>query len=185
MKQRQIFRAALSCALFFCLWFLIFDITEPSFVPAIVWPERIPAYADLTLMPGADIADILMHQTNPTLVFNNLAGNVIMFGPVGFLLPLCWPWWRRFGRTVAFGAAASFCIEFCQIFNYRATVTDDLILNTLGAALGFLCFAVLAKLTGRLRPGQAGKWAPALTVLAAFGVYIGLSAHGYFQYVTM
>ncbi|UDN56410.1 VanZ family protein [Clostridioides sp. ES-S-0171-01] len=39
------------------------------------------------------------------------------------------------------GLSFSLAIEFCQLFNFRATYIDDLMMNTLGAVLGeFLLF---------------------------------------------
>lgn len=160
-------RAPLSCALFFCLCYLIFDITDPTVTMLLFRPDNFPVYADVMLVPGADIMDLLMNTPNPNLVFNNLAGNVIMFGPVGFLVPLCWPYWRKLYRTAAFGAGLSLVIELCQLCNFRATVTDDLLLNTLGAVLGYLCFALLARLSGRMKAGAPGKWPPLCTAAAA------------------
>lgn len=185
MKQRDLFRAVLSCALFFFLCYLIFDITDPSIVMTLFHPESFPVYADLTLMPGADILDILQNQTNPTLVFNNLAGNILLFAPVGFLAPLLWPHWRKFGRTLALGAGMSLTIELLQLCNFRATVTDDFLLNTLGAALGFLCFALLARLTGRLQPGERGRWTPVCVAGAALALYNLVNIAQYFRYVIM
>ena len=176
-------RALLSYALFFCLCYFIFYITDPSAAQTLIWPDRFPAYADLTLMPGADILDILQNQTNPNLVFNNLAGNIILFGPVGFLMPLCWPYWRKLHRTVAFGAGLSLVIELCQLCNVRATVTDDLLLNTLGTVLGYLCFALLARLSGRMKADVPGKWPPLRTAAAALLLYNLIDLAQYAHYV--
>ena len=37
----------------------------------------------------------------------------------------------------------SLTIEICQLFCFRATDVDDLIMNTLGAFLGYLCWKLL------------------------------------------
>ena len=185
MRQRRPLCAVLSCALFFFLCYLIFDITDPSIVMTLFRPDRFPVYADLTLTPGADILDILQNQTNPTLVFRNLVGNVLLFAPVGFLAPLLWPYWRKFGRALALGAGLSLTIELLQLCNVRATVTDDFLLNTLGAVLGYCCFALLARLTGRLQPGEEGRWTPVGTAAAALALYNLVSIAQYIRYVIM
>ena len=185
MKQRRPLRAILSCALFFFLCYLIFDITDPSVVMTLFHPESFSVYADLTLMPGADILDILQNQTNPTLVFNNLVGNVLLFAPVGFLAPLFWPHWRKFGRTLALGAGMSLTIELLQLCNIRATVTDDFLLNTLGTALGYCSFALLARLTDRFKPEEGGKWIPVCTAAAALALYNLVNIAQYIRYVVL
>lgn len=64
--------------------------------------------------------------------------NIIMFTPLGFLLPLIWNQCRNLGTTVLLGFEFSLMIELLQLFNRRATDIDDLLMNTLGALVGFL-----------------------------------------------
>ena len=72
----------------------------------------------------------------------NLAGNVAAFIPMGFLLPAVWPRLRRFGRTVAVSACAIAALEALQYATVRgAADVDDLLLNLVGAALGYAIFA--------------------------------------------
>lgn len=72
--------------------------------------------------------------------------NVIMFMPFGFLLPLLWKNKRQTLKVVGLSFLFSFLIEFCQLFNLRATDVDDLIMNTLGGVLGFLIWKMWTKL---------------------------------------
>ena len=69
--------------------------------------------------------------------------NAFMFMPLGFLLPLIWKSFRQAKKTVVFGFLMSLTIEVCQLFCFRATDVDDLIMNTLGAFLGYLCWKLL------------------------------------------
>ncbi|WP_242550855.1 VanZ family protein [Enterococcus hulanensis] len=64
--------------------------------------------------------------------------NIIMFTPLGFLLPLIWKQCRNLGTAVLLGFEFSLMIELLQLFNRRATDIDDLLMNTLGALIGFL-----------------------------------------------
>ena len=73
--------------------------------------------------------------------------NAIMFAPLGFLLPAYFERYRHWGRTLAAGFFTSLTVELIQLFTFRATDVDDLIMNTLGALLGFL----MAKLIFRHR----------------------------------
>ena len=52
--------------------------------------------------------------------------------------------YRRARKTIAAGLGLSAAIEFFQIFTYRATDINDLMTNTLGAAVGFLVWNLLA-----------------------------------------
>ena len=71
--------------------------------------------------------------------------NVLLFVPVGFLLPLLWKWFENFGRTLLCGFVFSLSIEIAQLFNERVTDVDDLLMNTLGTVAGFVIFALIKK----------------------------------------
>ena len=66
--------------------------------------------------------------------------NVLLFVPFGIFLPILWSSFRSLRRTVLTGLAVSGVIELAQLFTFRTTDINDLITNTLGAALGF-CIA--------------------------------------------
>ena len=67
-----------------------------------------------------------------------MALNAVMFAPLGFLLPAYFERYRHWGRTLAAGFFTSLTVELIQLFTFRTTDVDDLIMNTLGALLGFL-----------------------------------------------
>jgi glycopeptide antibiotics resistance protein len=81
----------------------------------------------------------------------NFLGNLVMFLPFGFLVPLLWNLSGK--KTLLIGFFCSLFIECCQLFLARGTDVDDLILNTAGTALGLLlyryfenkCISVLEK----------------------------------------
>ena len=64
--------------------------------------------------------------------------NVVLFLPLGFILPLLWTEFGNCKAVILAGAILSLIVELSQIINNRATDVDDLILNTLGTLLGFL-----------------------------------------------
>ena len=74
-----------------------------------------------------------------------LAGNIIMFMPIGFFPALLWKNWRWWKSLLA-GFCTSCTIEFVQLFVGRSTDIDDVILNTTGALAGFGLFWILKKL---------------------------------------
>lgn len=100
--------------------------------------------------------------------------NVIMFMPLGFLLPLIWSSYRNGVRVVVTGLLFSLSIEFFQLFNYRTTDIDDLLMNTLGAFFGYLIFLGLK----RVFP-QVAKHSVSLAKYESL-MYLGLSILGTF-----
>jgi glycopeptide antibiotics resistance protein len=78
-------------------------------------------------------------------VLENIIGNILMFLPLGFLLPLANEKLASYKKIflIAFGCSVS--IELTQlisrlIHNYRQIDIDDVILNTLGAIAGFYIY---------------------------------------------
>lgn len=93
-----------------------------------------------------------------------LIGNVVLFVPLGFLLPAAVRVCRQLWVTLVAAAGLSILIETMQaILPEHATDVDDVILNTTGAALGYLAFWVIAW-TARRRTardeGTLGEPAP-------------------------
>jgi glycopeptide antibiotics resistance protein len=77
------------------------------------------------------------------------AGNVALFLPLGFLVPLLAPWFDRWWRTVGAGFALSAAIELSQVAfpGVRRPDVNDVLMNTLGAAIGFLAYRLVATAT--------------------------------------
>ena len=69
--------------------------------------------------------------------FLQLGLNAVMFAPFGFLLPVLWRKCRKWKVTVLAGFLLSLTIEVLQMFCFRATDVDDLMMNTLGAGFGY------------------------------------------------
>ncbi len=71
----------------------------------------------------------------------NLAGNVIMFIPLGFFLPCLRSRWRTFFRCMGIGVCILLGIDLLQLLTLLGHCdVDDLILNTLGIGIGFGIF---------------------------------------------
>lgn len=74
----------------------------------------------------------------------NVAGNAAMFIPSGIVLPIVYRELDSFWKVVSAGAFISLCIEILQLpFASRASDIDDLILNTLGVAVGYGIYAAV------------------------------------------
>ena len=78
----------------------------------------------------------------------NAAGNVLLFFPLGILLPLVWRH-LRFWRGIQIAIGLSISIELVQyLSSYRSADVNDVILNVLGVCLGLVLVYLL-----RLRQG--------------------------------
>ncbi|HDX9660919.1 TPA: VanZ family protein [Bacillus toyonensis] len=72
--------------------------------------------------------------------------NIVLFMPLGFLLPTIWSQFRKMKNTVCAGFFFSLAIELNQLLNNRITDIDDLFTNTLGAIIGYVLYRVLFKM---------------------------------------
>jgi len=99
--------------------------------------------------------------------------NVLMFIPVGFLLPLLWEKYGSWKYLMGFGCFLTVFIETAQIFTFRTTDIDDLITNLLGAGIGFLAIRALGQKLRIPLPVEEGhgymeKAGPWVILLIAF-----------------
>ena len=125
-------------------------VTGPSLYQLLV--GRLPT-PKLELIPFADMIAIVSDQDSPGLgAVANIAGNAVLLAPLGFLLPLFWKYFDRAKRTILFGFGMSLSIELIQLVAGGVTSVDDLILNTVGAALGFALAKLLLRACPRLAP---------------------------------
>lgn len=97
----------------------------------------IPDVKYIRLEPNFNLVPIVDIVNAPLGYLKNTALNILLFLPLGFLLPVLWKEFQSFRRTIWFGFAVSLGIELSQIFTWRLTDVDDLITNTLGTVLGF------------------------------------------------
>lgn len=87
---------------------------------------------------------MLVRNGNFNYFLINFLGNIILFAPFGFFIPLLWGTSAK--KTVLIGFCCSLFIEICQLFLARGTDVDDLILNTSGVLLGVLIFKLFRKI---------------------------------------
>ncbi len=120
--------------------------TAPNFIPFrtiwLFWERRADssAWASISLL--------------------NLAGNVLLFVPVGVLLPLAYPKCDCFRTLFLWSLGGIVCIETLQYFFGRVADVDDVILNVAGILLGFgvyrLCRKLVAQISARIGRHQNG-----------------------------
>lgn len=92
--------------------------------------------------------------------------NIVMFVPLGFLLPAYFERYRQWNRTLAAGLLTSLLVEILQLLTFRATDVDDLLMNTLGAVVGFLAAKMVLRLRSTISPRRKDLW----LLLAIYGI---------------
>jgi glycopeptide antibiotics resistance protein len=85
-------------------------------------------------------------------VVRQLGGNLLLFAPFTFLLPAFWARYRSWRAALALGVCGSVFIESVQLLlslavghPYRSVDVDDVILNTAGAALGYVLWLMVRR----------------------------------------
>ena len=86
----------------------------------------------------AETFDCLAGNKNISYFIINILGNIIMFMPIGFLVPSIWHFNNK--KVLFIGFLSSLFIEISQLFLPRSSDVDDLILNTFGVFLGLLLY---------------------------------------------
>lgn len=79
-------------------------------------------------------------------VLIQILANILLFIPLGFLLPCCFKRCRKYRYTILYSAILSLAIELIQgIAQIGLFETDDVIHNTLGACIGVGVYAVVRR----------------------------------------
>ena len=116
-----------------------------------VWDYREQLLLNLNLIPFATI-DRYLHflQVQQGALLRhaviNLAGNIVMFVPLGFFLPCFFPKLRAFLRLLPAAVCLILSIELIQLFSLLGSCDiDDLLLNLIGIFIGYPLFCLLRK----------------------------------------
>ena len=107
---------------------------------------RTPYAAQRALFDPFHALKLFLKADNVTLLkrLRYLEGaglNILLFVPFGYLLPTLWKRADRWWKVVLFGFVMSLGIELVQLVTHLGMFDlDDLMNNSLGAFLGWLCF---------------------------------------------
>jgi glycopeptide antibiotics resistance protein len=139
---------ALRCALICAVAVIVSVTLFPVPVDARLWKFH-HLFSNMHFVPFGTIRTQLAFGLEHSEA-RQLIGNVALFVPFGFLLPAAVRTCRRLWVTLVVAAGLSVLIEILQaLLPSHATDVDDMILNTAGAALGFLAFSVVARMVKR------------------------------------
>ena len=120
------------------LW-LLFD--RPGYTEGIPYWEQVTQQLNLvpfrTLRLFAGLLDSGV-RSHIYMAVINLGGNVIMFIPLGFLLPRVFAKLNRFWKVLLITTLIITAVEIIQLLTLVGSCDiDDLILNVIGAAMGY------------------------------------------------
>lgn len=99
--------------------------------------------------------EIFRYKIGSNLFYFNVVGNILIFVPFGyFISTYIKP--KRILPILLVSAVSSATVEFVQLCIGRSFDVDDIILNTLGAIIGFLFYVAINAIKKYL-PGIFGK----------------------------
>ena len=139
MMKRKILWAGFAAYILLMLWLLFIrhrgvEITD-------YWAQLA---GRVNLVPFSSMGSMLRtlwYNPYPAVLWTvvyNIGGNIIMFVPLGFFLRALVPKCRKFWRCMDTVAIIMTAVELCQLFTLRGFCElDDLMLNLLGAAMGW------------------------------------------------
>ena len=81
-------------------------------------------------------------QLGAFATFTNLFGNIVIFLPFGFFMPMA-SRYRSFFLTLFYSFGVSFFVECFQLVTRVGSFdVDDMLLNTFGGVIGYIVFAI-------------------------------------------
>ncbi|EPZ42553.1 VanZ family protein [Alicyclobacillus acidoterrestris] len=171
VKKKVSIRRQVLSLLFFAYLLVVVDIT----LFPIPYAHHGGNLQENNLIPFKTIMGILKLGSLSNAL-SNIGGNVFLFAPFGFLMPLLFRKQNSYTRVLLFGFLGTLCVESSQFiisailgFTYRSFDVDDLICNTVGALFGY---AILRGYNFLLR--QKGIWvklSPILAVVVLGGIF--------------
>lgn len=119
-----------------------------------------------------DIGVVLLNN----VLLRNLVLNIMLFIPLGFLLPMCSDKLKKIYIVVLIGFFTTLVIEFTQHFQgYGVFEIDDVLNNTIGTLLGYCVFMFFYKLKSKENLKKIIVYIlPVFTIIGVFaGMLIG------------
>jgi glycopeptide antibiotics resistance protein len=150
-KKRMTLKEGLIICLFIYLLLVIYVTLFAWNYGASLGPVG-PGGRNYNFIPFRSIYRIAVYSPTIVAPIKILIGNIILFVPFGFLVPIAFKSFRTTVMgTTFFGMLFSILIESSQyLFTYRVSNIDDVILNTLGAFIGAvmirICFFIRSKI---------------------------------------
>lgn len=139
-------------ALYLCLMVYLLFVQRIKYIhlsPQISYFEMLSS--SINLIPGYSVAIFVRNLFSGDGYWArhaviNLIGNVVMFVPAGFFLPMVCTRARRLKNTLLISLGALAVIETVQLFTLLGSMDiDDVILNMAGVLIGYALFKAYEK----------------------------------------
>lgn len=99
------------------------------------------------LVPLHTILSFMRESDSPKAIFFNVFGNILLFVPFGFFLPLVFKRSASLKLALVLSALLSLSFELYQLLTHTGQFdVDDILLNTTGGLAGYFLFLGLRKL---------------------------------------
>ena len=125
-----------------------------AYLSAVFTTVGIPAVNTLTFNVEFNWIPLIDIVNSPLEYVKNTVLNILLFVPLGFLLPAIWEEYASLKKVFLVGLGLSLIIEILQLFTFRLTDIDDLLTNTAGAILGYNLLNLFYKKFPKKSPKQ-------------------------------
>lgn len=134
------------------LWSRVYQLLFLGYSTVLIWELFLGKYRShggprrFNLAPLKTITGYIENYKSfgVSIILINLAGNIVAFMPLGFLLPLIFKRTSRLTVITQITLLTSITAEIFQyIFNVGGLDIDDVLLNTIGGVLGYLIYSLV------------------------------------------
>ncbi len=148
-KKKSVFYLLFAAYVLLMLW-LLFGQRMGVTSPGTYWDQVSSRINLISLQTITEFWNNL-HGGGRSHAFINLAGNVVMFVPLGFFIPCVFRKADTFRHSMLYALITIVCVEIIQLVTLLGSLdVDDLILNMIGVAIGYWIY----RLTARLLKGR-------------------------------
>ena len=144
-KTKSVFYWLFAAYVLLMLW-LLFGQRMGVTAPGTYWDQ---IFSRINLIPMHTITEFWnnLHGGGRSHAFINLAGNVVMFVPLGFFIPYVFRKADSFRHSMIYALITIVCIEILQLVTLLGSLdVDDLILNMIGVVIGYWIYRLAARL---------------------------------------
>ena len=165
LHKRKMLTIKISVILVLFYYYLSILLSHIVGVPTIKEFIRLSALGESFFQPNVNLIPFV-NGLNMEFILN-----ILLFIPLGFFCPMISKTYEQVKNVLLIGAGFSFVIEISQLFTlHRATDINDIISNTLGTLVGYLCFEFIMKLKHKksANRNEGMGWMPVLYLVGAF-----------------
>lgn len=165
LHKRKMLTIKISIVLILFYYYLTILLDHIVGIPIIKELIRLSALGESFFQPNINLIPFV-NGLNMEFILN-----ILLFIPLGFFCPMISKTYEQVKNVLLIGAGFSFVIEISQLFTlHRATDINDIISNTLGALIGYVCFRFIIKLMNEkfVNKNHAMTGLPVLYLVVAF-----------------